>query len=94
MKIPCFEDAEFARECKAVAMKHGLDILVLRELCLTVARHAGSGRREGINAEINEAIDKFLERMQSGAAAEASSGESESVAVTTRTHQSSRTPQE
>ena len=63
MKPPtCFQDSEGKKEIERLCRENDVDSCLLKDLCEVVSQHAGSGRREGILAEITECIDRFLTR--------------------------------
>lgn len=64
MKPPCFKDPEAKKEIQRLCKENSLDLLLLEDLCEAVADYAGSGRKEGIVADISECIDRFLTRTE------------------------------
>jgi hypothetical protein len=63
MKQPAFfEDREAKKEIERLCKDNEVDLLLLKDLCETVGKHAGSGRKEGIILEITECIDRFIKR--------------------------------
>ena len=59
---PCFEDRETKKRLEAICATNQIDTDLLVELCEVVYDYSGSGRREGVTADINTAIESFLQR--------------------------------
>lgn len=59
---PCFQDSESKGEIQRLCKENDVDLILLKDLCEIVGQHAGSGRKEGVVAEITECIDRFLDR--------------------------------
>lgn len=63
-KPPCFDDSDAKKKIQEICGDNQIDLSLLIELCDVVHRFSGSGRAEGITAEISQAIDSFEERSQ------------------------------
>jgi len=59
---PCFEDIETKKQIQLLCKSNNIDITLLKDLCEIISSHAGVARRDGIIAEINEVIDRFMDR--------------------------------
>lgn len=64
---PCFDDKESRRIIDQICRQNNVDANLLVELCEVVHNYSGSGRPEGINHEIAQAIDSFVQRNERGA---------------------------
>lgn len=62
----CFDDRESRRRIAQVCAENQIDEQLLIDLAEIVEKFAGSGRRDGITADINQAIDDFLKRTEAG----------------------------
>lgn len=60
----CFTDSESKKIIKELCTQNTVDVVLLRELCEVVGQYAGSGRKDGINAEISQCLDLFLARQE------------------------------
>jgi hypothetical protein len=59
---PCFHDRDTKQQIDDICEANDIDALLLEELCEVVEGHSGSGRKEGITADLTARIDAFLER--------------------------------
>lgn len=59
---PCFEDSETKRTVKAICDENNIDVDLLKDLCEIVNEHSGSGRRFGLNEDIETVLDRFIAR--------------------------------
>ena len=59
---PCFVDRETKRKIEALCQQNQIDVQLLADLCEVVHNYAGSGRREGITADIGQSIENFAAR--------------------------------
>jgi hypothetical protein len=59
---PCFDDLESKKLIQDLCEEHRVDIALLKDLCELMQQHSGSGRKEGIDAEIAGCVDRFLSR--------------------------------
>lgn len=59
---PCFQDRETKKQIDEICERNEIDARLLEELCEVVQGHSGSGRKEGITAELTARIDAFLDR--------------------------------
>lgn len=59
---PCFEDRETRKKLEVICSANQIDMQLLIELCEVLYTYSGSGRREGVTADINAAIESFLQR--------------------------------
>jgi hypothetical protein len=63
MKTPaCFDDNQTRAIIKELCKKHNIDIDLLSDLCDKIEDFSGSGRKDGINSDITDCIDSFLNR--------------------------------
>lgn len=66
MRIPpCFHDQETKKHIESICTKNDIDRRLLEELCDVVQGYSGSGRKDGITADLTAKIDAFLERNRS-----------------------------
>ena len=59
---PCFEEPESKKVIKELCEENKIDAKLLKDLCEVVLEYSGSGRKEGIPADITNCIDRFIER--------------------------------
>jgi hypothetical protein len=59
---PCFDDRETKKTLEALCSANQIDMQLLIELSEVVYSYAGSGRREGLTADIRVCIDTFVSR--------------------------------
>lgn len=59
---PCFEDSETKRMVKSICDENNIDVDLLKDLCEIVNEHSGSGRRFGLNEDIETVLDRFIAR--------------------------------
>ncbi len=61
---PCFEDPETKKAIAQLCKDQKIDIPLLKALCDVTNSFSGSGRADGINRDISDCIERFLERSQ------------------------------
>jgi len=61
-KPPCFQEPESKKVIKKLCEENKIDDELLKDLCDVVISFSGSGRKEGIPADITDCIDRFIER--------------------------------
>ncbi len=59
---PCFHDQESKKLIQRRCKEEDVDMKLIQDLCELLTEHSGSGRKEGIHADITECIDRFLAR--------------------------------
>lgn len=59
---PCFHDLETRKQIDEICLKNDIDRSLLETLCEVVQGYSGSGRKDGITADLTARIDAFLER--------------------------------
>ena len=70
-RLPCFREEDSALMIDKVCDEHGIDRVLLEDLCSVQIEYSGSGRPDGINADISRVLEEFMARAE---AAELSSG--------------------
>lgn len=60
--LPCFTDPEAKKEIERLCAQHRISISLLEELCDTMLQHSGKARITGIDTEISQCLDRFLDR--------------------------------
>jgi hypothetical protein len=59
---PCFSDSAAKKLLREICAEHKIDKDLLHELCEKVSEHAGKGRIDGIDDEMDQILDRFHER--------------------------------
>jgi hypothetical protein len=59
---PCFDDRETRNKLESLCSTNKIDTQLLIDLCEVVYGYSGSGRKEGVTAEISQCIDNFVSR--------------------------------
>ena len=59
---PCFADRSAKKLLGKLCAEHNIDDDLLKELCEKVSEHAGKGRIDGIDDEMDQILDRFYER--------------------------------
>ncbi len=59
---PCFDDPQSKQLIQHLCEEHGVDTVLLKDLCDLIQQHSGAGRKPHIDSEIALCIDRFLER--------------------------------
>jgi len=59
---PCFDDVETRRRIQQVCELNSIDVNLLIDLCEVVQGYSGSGRKEGVTADLTLCFDAFLAR--------------------------------
>lgn len=62
---PCFEDSETKKIVREICVQHRIDIELLKDLCELVQERSGEGRRNGMDAEISDAISRYINQRAS-----------------------------
>lgn len=63
MNMPaCFQEPESKKVIKELCEANKIDADLLKDLCEVVLSYSGSGRKEGIPADITDCIDRFIGR--------------------------------
>ena len=58
---PCFSDQETASLIKKVCAEHCVDKQLLKDLCDIAVEYSGSGKAFGVDADIADALTRFIE---------------------------------
>jgi hypothetical protein len=65
MRIPaCFEDKDTRQIIDGLCKTNRIDFQLLVDLCETIQKYSGSGRKEGVTSDIAACIDAYLQRDQ------------------------------
>jgi len=59
---PCFDDPEAEKVLKRICEENGIDLRLLKDLCKITLDYSGSGRADGVTADITHCIDDFVVR--------------------------------
>lgn len=59
---PCFDDPETRKRIQQVCDQNAIDMNLLTDLCEVVQSYSGSGRKEGVTADLTLCFDNFLAR--------------------------------
>lgn len=59
---PCFRDPEAKKVIAGLCDDNEIDSTLLKDLCEVVNSYSGSGRPEGIIADLTDCIDRFIAR--------------------------------
>jgi len=63
MRTPaCFEDRDSRPIIEDLCKKNKVDIQLLIDVCESIQKYSGSGRKEGVTGEIATCLDAFLQR--------------------------------
>ena len=62
---PCFEDTETKKIVKEICTEHRIDMELLKDLCEFVQERSGEGRRSGMDAEISDALSRYINQRAS-----------------------------
>jgi hypothetical protein len=62
---PCFEDSETKKIVKEICREHRIDMELLKDLCEFVQERSGEGRRSGMDAEISDALSRYINQRAS-----------------------------
>jgi len=61
---PCFDDHETRKRIQKVCEQNSIDLQLLLELCDVVQSYSGSGRKEGVTADLTTCLDSYLSRSE------------------------------
>lgn len=59
---PCFQDPDGKRVISDLCSQNNIDITLLKDLCEVLNSFSGSGRKEGVQADLADCIDRFIDR--------------------------------
>ncbi len=59
---PCFTDREAKRALQSLCSEHHVDTELLQDLCALLHEHTGKARKDGMDEQIAQAIDRYLHR--------------------------------
>jgi hypothetical protein len=59
---PCFDDPNARAAIDAICRQCNIDLPLLEALCQLAHQHSGSGRRDGIQLDVQQHIDAFIAR--------------------------------
>ena len=62
---PCFEDPETKKIVKEICAHNQIDMELLKVLCELVQVRSGEGRRNGMDAEISDALSRYINQRAS-----------------------------
>lgn len=61
---PCFQEPEARRLISNLCEQNKIDTTLLKDLCEILVNFSGSGRKEGIQADLTDCIDRFIIRSE------------------------------
>jgi len=61
---PSFQDPEAKRVIAALCDDNSIDTTLLKDLCEVVHNYSGSGRADGVIADVTDCIDRFIARQE------------------------------
>lgn len=59
---PCFDDRDTKKQISEICAQNDIDPRLLEELCEVVQSYSGSGRKDGVTADLTVKFDAFLDR--------------------------------
>jgi len=59
---PCFQDSAAKRVISNLCSQNNIDITLLKDLCEVLNNFSGSGRKEGVQVDLTDCIDRFIDR--------------------------------
>ena len=59
---PCFADSAAKKLLRIICEENQIDQELLHDLCEKVSEHAGKGRIDGIDDEMDQILDRFHQR--------------------------------
>lgn len=62
---PCFEDTETKKIVKEICTEHRIDMQLLKDLCELIQERSGEGKKFGMDAEISDALSRFINQRAS-----------------------------
>ena len=61
---PCFQEPGAKRVIADLCEQHKIDTTLLKDLCEVLLNFSGSGRKEGVLADLTDCIDRFIARYE------------------------------